>query len=224
MKQEFDLHRLADLFVSLFPGLEEDSRRAAVKIYRMLARGTPVDPAEVAAAAGLTRARTDELLAGWPGVFFADDREEGREKGRIVGFWGLTCLPISNHLFTVGGRTLYTRCAWDTLFIPAILRETAEVETSCPVTEEVIRLTVSPEGVQRLAPEGAVMSMLEPPEDIMEDIVSKFCHHVFFFRDGHAGADWTGRHPGTRLMSIHDGFELGRLKNIGRFGDALNGG
>ena len=220
MKQNIDLHRLADVFVTLFPSLEEDSRRAAIMIYRLLARGAPVDPAEVAAAAGLTRERTDELLAGWPGVFF----EEGREEGRITGFWGLTCLPISSHLIKIGGRTLHTWCAWDTLFIPAILGVTAEVETTCPVTGEVIRLTVSPEGVERLAPEGAVMSMLEPPEDIMEDIVSKFCHHVFFFRDEKAGAEWTEARAGTRLMSLHDGFELGRLKNAGRFGDALNGG
>lgn len=220
MNESQDLQRLADTFVRLFPKLEEDSRRATVTIYRMLARGAPVEPAEVATAAGLSRARTNELLAGWPGVYF----EEGREEGRITGFGGLTCRPISNHLFKVGGRTLYTWCAWDTLFIPQFLGETAQVESTCPVTGEVIRLTVSPRQVENLAPEGAVMSMLEPPEDIMEDIVSKFCHHVFFFRDGHSGAEWTEQHPGAGLMSIRDGFELGRLKNAGRFGDALKGG
>lgn len=188
----------------------------------MLARGAPVHPAEVAEAAGLTGARMDELLADWPGVFLEDGREKGGQERRIAGFWGLSCLPGSNHLLKIGGRRLYTWCAWDTLFIPAILGETAEVESSCPVTEQAIRLTVSAKGVEGLGPEGAVMSMLEPPEDMMEDIVSKFCHQVFFFRDAQAGAEWTGQHPGTRLMSIHDGFELGRLKNIARFGDALD--
>ena len=67
------------------------------------------------------------------------------------------------------------------------------------------------------------MSMLEPPEDMLEDIVTKFCHHIFFMRDAEAGAQWTAANPATRLMSIQDGFGLGRLKNEGRFGDALEG-
>lgn len=211
--QNLDIPRLADMFVTLFPQLEDDSRVMAMQIYRLLARGEPVPPTEAAAAAGLSEARTVEMLAGWPGVFM--------EHGRIVGFWGLTPRPFSKHLFKVDGRTLYTWCAWDTLFIPRILGQTAQVETPCPVTGQPIRLTVSPGRVERLEPGSAVMSMLEPPRDMLDDIVSKFCHHVFFFRDTEAGVQWTAQHPGTRLMSIDDGFELGRLNNEGRFGAAL---
>jgi alkylmercury lyase len=207
-----DVQRLADQFIQLFPRLDGDSRAVAIQIYRLLAMGEPVEPAQVAGAAGVGVARVEELLAGWPGVFF--------EHGRIIGFWGLTIKAMSKHLLKVGGRTLYTWCAWDTLFIPRILGQTAQVETQCPVTEEVIRLTVSP---QRVEPEGGVMSMLEPPQDMLEDIVAKLCHFIFFFRDAQAGAHWTADHPGTLLMSINDGFELGRLKNEGRFGSALPG-
>jgi len=35
-----------------------------------------------------------------------------------------------------------------------------------------------------------------------------------------ADGQWTDGNPGTRLMSIPDAFELGRLKNLRRFGDA----
>ena len=89
------------------------------------------------------------------------------------------------------------------------------------LTGETIRLTVTPDRVERTAPESAVMSILEQPENIMEDIVSNFCHHVFFFASADAGGQWTDGNPGTRLMSIPDAFELGRLKNQRRFGDAL---
>ena len=34
-----------------------------------------------------------------------------------------------------------------------------------------------------------------------------------------ADGQWTDGNPGTRLMSIPDAFELGRLKNLRRFGD-----
>ncbi len=213
MNENAEIHRLADAFVALFPSLEGESRRAAVQIYRLLAKGEPVEPADVAAAAGLPPERVREILADWPGVYYEDDR--------IIGFWGLTPRPSSQHLFQVDGRTLYTWCAWDTLFIPQILGKTAQVETPCPVTGETIRLTVTPERVERTAPESAVMSILDPPENILEDIVSKFCHYVFFFASTDAGGQWTDENPGTRLMSIPDAFELGRLKNLRRFGDAL---
>ncbi len=214
MHENADIRRLADAFVALFPSLGDDSRRAAVHIYRLLAKGEPADPADVAAAAGLSPERVLEILAGWPGVYYEDDR--------IIGFWGLTPRQFSKHLFKVDGRTLYTWCAWDTLFIPQILGKSAEVESPCPITGETIRLTVTPDRVARTAPESAVMSILEPPENILEDIVSKFCHYVFFFASADAGRQWTDQNPGTRLMSIPDAFELGRLKNLMRFGAALD--
>ena len=214
MNENAEIHRLADAFVALFPSLDDDSRRAAVQIYRLLATGEPADPADVAVAAGLAPERVRELLAGWPGVYCED--------GRIIGFWGLTPRPHSKHLFKVDGRTLHTWCAWDTLFIPRILGKSAQVETPCPITGETIRLTVTPEGVEGIAPESAVMSILEPPENMLEDIVSKFCHYVFFFATADAGGQWTAENPGTRLMSIPAAFELGRLKNLRRFGDALD--
>ena len=65
------------------------------------------------------------------------------------------------------------------------------------------------------------MSMLEPPEDISEDIVAKFCHYVYFFRSPEAGAEWCAGNPGTTLMSISDAHALGRRKNQLRFKDAL---
>ena len=143
-----DIQRLAEQFIRAFPSLEGDARAVAMQTYRLLALGEPVEPAQVAATAGVTAARAEELLTGWPGVFFDD--------GRIYGFWGLTCRPVSAHVFEVDGRRLYTWCAWDTLFIPQILGQTAMVETLCPVTEAPVRLIVSPERVERLEPQSAV--------------------------------------------------------------------
>ena len=39
-----------------------------------------------------------------------------------------------SHRFEVAGRTLYTWCAWDSLFLPQILGQEAEVESTCPLT------------------------------------------------------------------------------------------
>lgn len=41
-------------------------------------------------------------------------------EGRVLGFGGLTVAPM-HHRFEVGGRILWTWCAWDSLFIPGTL-------------------------------------------------------------------------------------------------------
>ncbi|MCZ6533476.1 MAG: organomercurial lyase [SAR324 cluster bacterium] len=208
-----DIDRLAASFVELFPQLDAQSGRVAMWLYRLLAEGAPVAPHSLAQAAQTPLARVNELLAAWPGLYCED--------GAVIGFWGLTVRPFSEHLFKVDGRTLHTWCAWDTLFIPLILGKTALVESPCPVSGEIIRLTVSPSQVERLEPSTALMSMLEPPEDIAEDIVAKFCHYVYFFSSAQAGAQWCGEHEGAMLMSIEDAFDLGRKKNLMRFGELL---
>src|SRR5438105_3553591 len=80
---------------------------------------------------------------------------------RITGYWGLALSPTA-HRFLIRGRLLYTWCAWDSLFIPELLGESARVESSCPQTKSRIHLTVTPRGVIDLDPAGAVVSLVTP--------------------------------------------------------------
>src|SRR3546814_19337606 len=68
---------------------------------------------------------------------------------------GLT-VSRTAHQMTVNGRRLWTWCAYDTLFLPTLLGETGEIETRDPETERVIRLTVSPTGIEAAEPAGAI--------------------------------------------------------------------
>jgi alkylmercury lyase len=43
------------------------------------------------------------------------------------------------------GNRLYTWCAADTLLFPVILASRPQIESLCPATDTVIRLTVDPE-------------------------------------------------------------------------------
>src|SRR3546814_7191085 len=85
-------------------------------------------------------------------------RSEGDE---IRGFMGLT-VSRTAHQMTVNGRRLWTWCAYDTLFLPTLLGETGEIETRDPETERVIRLTVSPTGIEAAEPAGAMASIVAP--------------------------------------------------------------
>lgn len=208
-----EVDRLTRQILEVFPSLEPDSRRVAVQLYRLLAKGESVARQSLATAAGVSLERVNEILEDWSGVFYDGDK--------IQGFWGITPKEFSKHLYTSNGRTNYAWCAWDTLFLPEILGSEAEIQSTCPESGEIIRLDVSPDGVLQVEPQSAVMSILEPTDDVTEDVVSKFCHFVYFFPSMEIGAQWIAKNPGTRLISIKDAFELGKRRNRGQFQEAL---
>jgi alkylmercury lyase len=150
------LDSLAAAVAKAAPDFDVEQQRIALEVYRRISEGTPVPVNEVATRAEVDVDRVRALLTGWPGVFLDDD-------GRVIGFWGLTTRRLSpTHRFRFGGRALYTWCAWDTLFLPGILGETARVESACPTTHEPISLVVSPERVVETSHSNSVVSFLTP--------------------------------------------------------------
>ncbi len=203
-----------DAFPDTFLNLSRDEQQVSLAIYRLLATGEPAPPGAIAAEAGVAVERVGELLDRWIGVY--RDAE-----GRVVGYWGLA-LSEMNHRLEVAGRTVYAWCAWDTLFIPALLGQTAAVTSKSPETGEAIHLTVSPEGASSAGGTDVYVSFLEPDEEkLAEDVIGAFCHYVFFFASLEEGQQWTTAHPGTYLLTLEQAFELGRRKNARQYPDAL---
>ncbi len=136
------------------------SARTTPRLYkallRFLSHGEPVTIAELAAAAGQAPDVVQRAVAGW------NDTEYDLQ-GRIVG-WGLTLRP-TRHSFNVDGKQLYTWCALDTLFFPAVIGRPAHIESPCAATGIPIRLTVDPTaGVSALDPPTAVVSIVTPEQ------------------------------------------------------------
>ncbi len=207
-----DIDALAARFFECMPPLDADGKKISIALYRLLAEGEPVRPGELATKVGLDEKLVQEKLQSWPGVFF-DEQE------RIQGYWGLAIAGMK-HRFVGEGRTLYTWCAWDSLFLPEILQKTAQVSSSCPVTGETIRLRVSPYEIETVEPADMVMSF--PGVDRMElgeDVVTNFCHFVHFFRSPDAANRWLEKHPGHLILSADDAFALARKNNALRYGE-----
>lgn len=153
-----------------------------------------------------------ELLPRWWDIHFD-------QQNRVVAYRGLTIEP-TRHCFEVDGQVLYTWCAWDTLFLPAILQIPAQVESRCPTTRSRIRLTISPGRVENVQPRNAFISFLTPEAArAKENIVANFCHFVHFFSSKDAGLVWTGQHPGTFLLSIDQAHRLGQMINAMQYPD-----
>jgi alkylmercury lyase len=162
---------------------------------RLLARGAPVPKDELAAAADVDVAEIDNA-PGSADIEYDDEH-------RIVG-WGLTLIPTP-HRFTVDGRRLYTWCAGDTLMFPAIIGRPAQVESHCPTTDVVIRLTVDPQdGVTDLSPATAVISI--PGELDIAHVRDTCCNPGRFFASAEAAAGWRAKHPDGSVVPVADAY------------------
>ena len=206
---ESELIALTSELLSRLPTMTGEEQRLGLEMYRQLARGEPVSRAELARALEAPTGTVEELL-GRPNLKSLTYTDEG---GQIIGFGGLAVRGMP-HRFKVDGRTLYTWCAWDSLFIPVILGVAAEVESPVPGSSAPVRLSVAPDGVNRLEPRTAVMSFLLPSAQTFQadalKAMASFCHYIFFFPNQDAAAAWTKSHPDTTVISVSDAFELGR--------------
>ena len=209
------LNTLLDRIVGLRPNTGRYARQFALQLYRLLARGNPVRVEELAETLDRRSFQMRRTIDSWPSLVQQDEHK------RVVGFGGLT-LERTQHRFSIEGRSLYTWCAWDSLFIPEILGKTAHVQSECPVTGRSISVTVRPNVISQCDPPETVVSFLLPDAvDLEQDVRGSFCEYVHFFASRDAGDEWTQRNEETFLLTVSDAFELGRRKNASQFGDML---
>ncbi len=196
-----------ELLSAAFPPLTKAEQNVSLGIYRNLCQGTPLSMQMLAVHLQIPVNTIVEMLNRWWGVDFDD-------QNRIVGYRGLTIQPTSHRLELDDGQLLYAWCAFDTLFLPGILRTRARVESFCPTTGLPIRLIVGPEHLEHVLPKNTVMSVMIPDAArVKEKVVDHFCISVRFFHSKEAGLTWTDRHPGTFLLTINQAYTLGQKFN-----------
>jgi alkylmercury lyase len=118
------------------------------------------------------------------------------------------------HRFFLDGRLFTTWCAWDTLFLPALLQSNAVVESPDPETGQIIHLQVSPERITSARPEAAVVSFVDGVSDECVDVATTqaaFCQLVHFFAGGLSAERFlAGRRAKGRVLTLDEGFALGQ--------------
>ena len=197
-----------------------EEQRAAVALYRELAKGRAVDTDQLGRALGISSLESRALLQrnAINRFVFPDDQ------GRVLGFGGLATAPM-HHRFEVAGRNLWTWCAWDSLFIPEILGRSARVTSPDPENREVVRLVVTPDGIESVVPAEAVVSFIQPEAKVFDtsaaNVMVKFCHFVFFFASRSSGERWIAKRPDTFLYSLDEAFALAKRLNARNFGGEL---
>lgn len=215
-----DLWSLAAQWLPVFSHSEQ---HAGILLLRELAKGEAVTCKQLAQALDTSPAAAEALVKESALRPFIHTDEEDR----IIGFWGLSVVP-THHQVKVNGRPLWTWCAHDSLFIPELLGETAEIESHDPESNEMIRLTVSPERIVSAEPKDIVLSMGRPntwDQSSAARIIATACHYIFFFVSSASGERWQQKHadPETVLLPLDVAFDFGKRSNTHLFGAELNG-
>ena len=221
MKHSPTLDQYWEVLEKALPVFNDDERLASVALYRELAKGRPVSPEQLADSLGVATGEADALLSRPPirALTYLDD------DGNVLGFGGLAAAKMAHEL-RLDGRTLWTWCAWDSLFIPEILGEEAGVESRDPRTGATIRLTVGPDGVRAKEPEAPVVSFVaadaEQFNTSAENVMGSFCHFVFFFESRASGEAWAAENEGTFILSLDEATDLAHRLNARNWGEALS--
>jgi hypothetical protein len=193
-----DADRLANTIADTLFGADQQTGRHLMRTaVCLLARGRPVTITELCAAAGVEVADLTDAPAGHDIEY--DDQH------RIIG-WGLTLNPTP-HTYIVDGHHLYTWCAADTLLFPPILGRPAQIESRCPTTDTVIRLTVDPQaGVTELTPATVVISIPGSQEMDTTRVRATTCNPGRFFATAEAAQDWLSAHPDGTVLPVADAY------------------
>lgn len=201
-------------FEAMFAEMGPVARRFVPETVRLLACGRPVSPHRIAIALHMSRDEVTSILS----LIGAELNQEGD----VVGM-GLRLNPTP-HRFQVGGNTLFTWCATDALIFPAMLKQTALVVSPDPVTGAKIRLTVTPEGVEKVEPSSAVVSAITgiDPRDVIGDFQGTMCAYGHFFTSPETASKYISEHPGTIILSVEDALQSARLVTK-RFMDVFEG-
>jgi alkylmercury lyase len=166
----------------------------------LLAGGKPASPEEIAAAAGKPPEEVQAALDQFPSA-------EWDEQGRLVGL-GLT-LRLTPHRLELEGRTLFAWCALDALLFPVLLSGPASIESPCRGTGELVRVGLTPAGIEAVEPTSAVVSIVAARD--LATVRSVGCNNTHFFSSPEAATRWLDKHPEATILPVEDAFRLGRM-------------
>ena len=197
--REYTTEELAKTIVESWEAAPPSILKVVMSLLQLLQHGKPVTPEELASAIGLDVGVAVKLARRLGAEF--------DEEGNLVG-WGLTLVPTP-HRYRANGHDLYAWCAADTISFPSVLNHTAVIESPDPISGEIVRLTVTPNGIEGLNPSSAVVSW--SLESDLDNIRGSFCNLTHFFASRDTAAQYVKDHPGLAIVSVDSVFEAASM-------------
>lgn len=142
-------------------------------VFPLLAKGQPVTVTSIASACGEYQETIKETLRL--------GQAQCDQYGRVVGLSGFGLGP-TRHRIEIDGVVLYGCCAMFSLMIPSLVAQEVKIESVDPITRQLVRLKVRPDGFVRADPANAAGSMVTADQEALNrDIGAAFCSHINYF-------------------------------------------
>lgn len=191
-------------------GYRPEQVRLLLRVLRTLARGRPVASPQI-----------DELAGdlGWApeaaAHAFLRPLTERDATDAIIGVLPGLSLGDHPHSFCANGQRMSAWCAEDTLFLPALLGQTASIESTSPLSQKPVQLTVSPDGVRSVSPPEAVVTIpIVDADDTtlgsVEAIWTTFCRQIHFFASREEAERWATARTDVAILTPDEGYRVGR--------------
>ena len=172
------------------------------QLFPLLAQGKPVSPTQLAQIAGIDVPTVEQVL-----IEGHTDRDM---QGNVIELFGILQTPTL-HRIQVGDVCLFSCCALVSQMVPLLLSQTATIELVDPIGHGLVRLTISPTGIQSVEPYSAVSTLvLTSAEQVLKDVRSAFCMHVHHFPDTNSAQEFVNIDQRRYIVSIQQLHEAAR--------------
>ena len=164
--------------------------------FPLLAQGRPLPIEEIAAATGVEVGEIETAVDA--------ARCERDAQGRLIDLYGLTLTP-THHRLEIGPKVLFSCCALWAHVIPKLVDSRVRVESVDPNRHEVVRLSISPAGVESADPSGATATLVVATQEAIDaDVCGAFCCQVRHFVSRESAEEFAAGRPTCQAVELSE--------------------
>jgi hypothetical protein len=94
---------------------------------------------------------------------------------------------------------------------PALTGKTAAIESIDPTNNQVVKILISPNGIQSVEPKDAVATfVVTKQEEVLRDVSSAFCSHVRHFLSAKTAEEFAGLNSKRYIVGIEQMLHIAR--------------
>jgi alkylmercury lyase len=176
--------------------------RVTIKTIQAIAKAEPVSPAQLATLWEMPSDHVKVILEQAK----AKGQVEIDAQGNLVG--AVLSLNPTNHQVSMGDSSVYAWCAYDAMYAPGVVGKPAQIISKDPVSDETIRISMTPDGVESVQPENAVVSVVGAGTDMRAGPGSSRCTQMLFFESRASAEHWLQNLAGVSILTVEEVFEV----------------
>lgn len=178
--------------------------RITFKTIQALADGNPVSPAKLADIWDMPIDQVQTILKQAEEM----GRVEINAQGDLVGT--VLSLNPTQHQISMDNKRFFAWCAYDAIYTPGIVGKPALIVSKDPVTGGTIQVSITPEGVENVQPESAVVSVIKPGGDMSAGPESTRCTHMLFFESRETAERWNQNLVELFILTVEEAFQVAK--------------